>query len=324
MKRIAIALAALSLAGCDMIFNPVNDYKQTCFGNFTNECEDMLVEANLYLIEKFRDDVESKEDDLTAMYGEEGYAGIHKLIDVLVSQQEEFRPGFFARNFFGEAQPFRDSRNVLMFGDEFRAIEEAVQERYGKRSPAPESTSSEPEPGSSVPDIASEEEVASPISDQAPATEAVEAVPADAPSAETSANPLQEAIDLYVNQDPDRNGGAEYVEARSTIEADFTGEGMPDVAVLYTIEGAGGSNSAFQKLALFEGLPNGLYRPLTSTILSGSISGLQVVVEDGRSFMGVTALTHGPDDPDCCPSVESVVKYRFDVTGILVSVNPQE
>ncbi|SED35454.1 hypothetical protein SAMN05216178_6911 [Pseudomonas saponiphila] len=315
MKRIAIALAALSLAGCDAIFNPVNDYKQTCFGNFTNECEDMLVDANLFLIEKFIEDVESKEDDLTALYGAEGYASIFKLTDYLVAKQEELRPGFFARNFFGEAQPFRGPRNALMSGAEFRAIEEAVEERFGKKNSAPVAEESAPDP-----EIAPEAEYqAEPEPEPQPVEE-----PADPSTADAGASTLEEAIAQYVEQDPDRNGGAEYLDARSTIEADFTGEGMPDVAVLYTIEGAGGSNSSFQKLALFEGMPDGRYRPLTSTILPGSISGLQVVVEDGRSFMGVATLTHSPDDPDCCPSVESLVKYRFDVTGVLVSVTPEQ
>lgn len=216
------------LAGCDAIFNPVNDYKQTCFGNFTNECEDMLVDANLFLIEKFIEDVESKEDDLTALYGAEGYASIFKLTDYLVAKQEELRPGFFARNFFGEAQPFRGPRNALMSGAEFRAIEEAVEERFGKKNSAPVAEESAPDP-----EIAPEAEYqAEPEPEPQPVEE-----PADPSTADAGASTLEEAIAQYVEQDPDRNGGAEYLDARSTIEADFTGEGMPDVAVLYTIEG---------------------------------------------------------------------------------------
>src|SRR6266567_5757310 len=59
------------------------------------------------------------------------------------------------------------------------------------------------------------------------------------------------SIDSYIASQARRERGEEYKEARKVVEGDLNHDGTPDVAVLYTIEGQGGSNLYIQYLAVF-------------------------------------------------------------------------
>jgi hypothetical protein len=50
------------------------------------------------------------------------------------------------------------------------------------------------------------------------------------------------------------------------------------------------------------------------TVVDGSISEIQV---QGPNIIGLKVLTLGDDDPMCCPSVESLVKYQWDGTSFV-------
>ena len=272
---------AVGLTGCDVLSNPAAEYKQTCWGNSSNNCASMLVDTNIALLERFR-----HEEEIVFLYSEDGYKATHYLIDKLIENQEKHRPGFFARWIFGEAQTFNQSSNLLMSASDFKEIQDAIKDKFAKtRNPVADqifSSKTQPESLTSTTDV----------------------------------------ISSHISEDPDLDGGAEYLEARQIISDDFSGEGIKDSVVLYTIEGAGGSNSAFQKLALFQGTEDGTLRFTTDTIISGAVSGLKVIYE-GRPLIGLVALTHGPDDADCCPSEESIRHYRLDLTGQLLEVTAQ-
>src|SRR5215475_6319132 len=58
-------------------------------------------------------------------------------------------------------------------------------------------------------------------------------------------------IDKYIANQAKRERGEEPDGIRKTVEGDLNHDGVSDVAVLYTIEGQGGSNNYIQYLAVF-------------------------------------------------------------------------
>ncbi|CTP83282.1 hypothetical protein A6R71_16665 [Xanthomonas translucens pv. arrhenatheri] len=104
------------------------------------------------------------------------------------------------------------------------------------------------------------------------------------------------------------DGASEYKDARKSVEADLTGDGKPEVVLLYTLEGQGGSNGAGSYLAAFQREEGGQLHLIGTTSVAGlGVAAQGLRVEDGTAH--VTLLVPGPDDPDCCPSVEEDAMY---------------
>ncbi len=116
----------------------------------------------------------------------------------------------------------------------------------------------------------------------------------------SEAEVIQTAISARAAQD----GGSEYGDARTSIEGDLNGDGTADVAVLYSLEGAGGGNGSVGYLAAFVRTGGQLKLADTAT-LSGAAQSLGL--RDGAAH--VELLSPGPDDPACCPSVEEDAMY---------------
>lgn len=142
--------------------------------------------------------------------------------------------------------------------------------------------------------------------EEPPATANVSALVADATNlgreqGETSdAEVIQTAISARAAQD----GGSEYIDARRSIEGDLNGDGTADVAVLYSLEGAGGGNGSTGYLAALVRTDGQLKLSDTAT-LSGSAQ--RLTLKGGAAHVGLLSL--GPDDSACCPSVEEDAMY---------------
>lgn len=121
--------------------------------------------------------------------------------------------------------------------------------------------------------------------------------------------PDSEVILAAIAGQAQQDGGSEYGEARKTVEGDLTGDGSPEVAVLYTLEGAGGGNGSVTYLAAFV-REAGQLRLADAATVSGLGSGVQdISLSDGTVHLKM--LLQGPDDPDCCPTVEEKDTYVF-------------
>jgi hypothetical protein len=75
-------------------------------------------------------------------------------------------------------------------------------------------------------------------------------------------------IDRFLSRQIAGTGGEEYREARKTAAGDLNRDGRADVAVLYTIEGMGGSNNYVQHLAVFARIKGRLV-PVAHTAVGG-------------------------------------------------------
>jgi len=115
-------------------------------------------------------------------------------------------------------------------------------------------------------------------------------------------------IDSFIARQAKRERGEEYREARKMISGDLTHDGQPEVIVLYTIEGQGGSNLYIQYLAVF-GRRKGTLSLLAHADVGGkSTRGVALTSIENNSIL-LETLTYGPKDPSCCPSVKGTTRY---------------
>src|SRR5262245_34154499 len=68
----------------------------------------------------------------------------------------------------------------------------------------------------------------------------------------------EQAVSHFIKSQESNARGREYPEGRKIVTGDLDGDGNPDVAVLYTLEGAHGGNDYSQYLAVFLSV-NGKY-----------------------------------------------------------------
>lgn len=301
----AVAMGGvLGLAGCDAVSQfqqarALQELRQECFGNFTNSCVSKTIDYNIGLVEAVPFAAPEDKQAILAMFGDAGWdlyeQAVREVKDDVVSALEASRPGMFSRWILGDAQPF-DGKGVMEFSQsELEPIRKRISEVYIARIKAAGLT-----PNAQA--------MAHYSAASQPATSTViapEQQPAVQPAGATDAL-LKVAIDQMVADEIATDGGSEYDEGRQLLEVDLDGDGVEDAVVLYTIEGQGGGNGSFQTLAA-------LYRDGNSwsakgkTILGGATD-LQLL---GPNLIGVTVLTHSDEDPRCCPSQESVVKYQW-------------
>ena len=139
-----------------------------------------------------------------------------------------------------------------------------------------------------------------------------------AEQSETAADPvpaaaLEQAIASHIQAELDAEGGAEYQDAREIKMVDLNADGQADALVLYSIEGQGGGNFAFQTLAVFYAA-NGGYVFKSSALAEGSASNPQL--QQG-GIITLDTLTHSDDDARCCPSVEGVQRFVWNNDQLL-------
>ncbi|WP_147453739.1 hypothetical protein [Pseudomonas prosekii] len=293
------AAAVTLLAGCGAynefkLNNAVQEYKQNCFGTYTNECESMLVDTNIITLEFMKTQMSRQKDEMVKSFGDEGYALYmdvsEQVLNRAIKQQEDMRPGWFARWFLGEGQPLSESRNLLLGYEDLQQIRQAIVGKFVAEAKAKGMT----------PKVA-----AAPA---APAPVAPPPVAVQPPVAAPTSGALDTAVTNAISAATREDGGEEYAQGRQILRADLNGDGQDDALVIYTIEGQGGGNGSFSTLGIFYS-NNGAFDFKDSTVVSGAVTALRML--DGNTI-GVGSLEVGPDDARCCPTLESEQKYRWD------------
>lgn len=136
---------------------------------------------------------------------------------------------------------------------------------------------------------------------------------------QAASSALNEAIETMVLSDTASDGGSEYVDARTLRMADVDGDGENEALVLYTIEGQGGGNGYFRKLAVFKSV-DGEYQVQANTVVNGAADDVKVLT---KNLIAVTGLTVGPEDAMCCPTQESEERYVLDGKQLNFTVTPE-
>lgn len=295
--------------------NAIQEYRETCFGNYTNECASKLVDINIIMFELARSNISREKEGLVNALGQTGYerfaTDANKVIDSLIERQENMRPGWFARWFLGEGQPFNNTGNQLFTAADMKALKGVLVERAVAARKAgaagPHSATGAALMGQEV-----QEETPQTPTVPAPAAQVAAVEPAEALTPA-----LEAAVDRVIANDVAEDGGAENKDGREVLFADLNGDGTNDAVVLYTIEGQGGGNGYYQSLATFYGHADGWdYRG--KLVVGSGVVDIQLA---GPKTFGLKVLTVGPDDADCCPSVENTQKYIWDGSTFVQTPN---
>jgi hypothetical protein len=292
------------------------DYRQNCTGTYTNECESKLVDTNIVMLELARSNLEREKDTLVKSVGKDGYERFAKaaneVIDDLIDRQEQKRPGIFARWVLGEAQPFKDTSNQLFLQSDMKELIAAVVTRVGQTNQVAQAHTQPAEPLTPTAAILlgkeAQQQTLQPLEPSAPTVALVQPASPRSPA-------LDAAVDREIGSEIAKDGGDEYKDARQILLTDLNGDGTNDAVVLYTIEGQGGGNGYFQSLATFYSSPGGWVH--RGKLVVGQ--GVQSVEVSGPQTLRVKVLTVGPDDANCCPSVESIQKFTWNGATFLQS-----
>jgi len=328
MLRGVMAFGVLAtLAGCGAYDefkagNAYREYRESCIGTYTNECESKLVDTNIVMLKLARSNLEREKDTLIKTIGQDGYERFAKaaneVIDNLIDRQEKMRPGIFVRWVLGEAQPFTNTGNQLFLESDMKELIAAVVKRVGQTNPVAKAPTKPVEPiteteaillGKEIPQ-STPQPVAAPASTPAPAV-AVAASPV--PGSQNSA--LEAAINREIASEIAKDGGDEFKDARKILLTDLNGDDANDAVVLYTIEGQGGGNGYGQTLATF-------YASSGGWVSRGNVAvgnGVQSVEVTGPQTLSLKVLTVGPEDADCCPTVESTQVLTWNGSTFLQS-----
>ena len=125
-------------------------------------------------------------------------------------------------------------------------------------------------------------------------------------------------VDLMEGRGEARSGEALIIQAGLTdwvLSGDPDGDGDP--GAIGVVWASGGGSGTFYELALFElredsgGTPSWLWRGSTSL---GDRIRLRALTLD-RDVVEVHLTDHGPDDAMCCPTRESMRRFRVTAAG---------
>lgn len=138
------------------------------------------------------------------------------------------------------------------------------------------------------------------------------------PSAQSGRASDEAVIENAIAITSGSEAGDEHTDARKMAIGDLNGDGASDAAALFTIE-IDSQNTSMQYLSAFLRQDDGVLEYTDTTPVGGSGSAInEMTVEEGA--VRLKLLTLGPDDPDCCPSVEGEVEYLLH-NGKLKQVN---
>ena len=118
-------------------------------------------------------------------------------------------------------------------------------------------------------------------------------------------------VDSYIARQARQEKGEEYGQARKIATGDLNHDGTPDLAVLYTIEGQGGSNRYVQYLAVFVRSTAGL-QPVARVVAGGKLERDIDGISVHDNGVDLETMKYGPNDPACCPSIKGKTRYTLE------------
>ena len=120
------------------------------------------------------------------------------------------------------------------------------------------------------------------------------------------------AIDRWIASHARKLRGAEHAAARYAVRGDVDGDGRSDVAVLYTLLGAGQGGNALRYLAVFRRGPRLLEYRAHALVGGGGLREVNRVTIL-RRVIEIEALEYRPGDAACCPT--RFVRHRYRLNG---------
>lgn len=115
-------------------------------------------------------------------------------------------------------------------------------------------------------------------------------------------------IDKFIAQQAANEHGDEYEDARKIVYGDLNHDGVPDLAVVYTIEGQDGTNNYIQYLAVFIRTKTGPV-PLTHTHVGGKFNRDVDLQSIKRNVILLKTLSHRENDPASTPGKKGTARF---------------
>jgi hypothetical protein len=116
------------------------------------------------------------------------------------------------------------------------------------------------------------------------------------------------AIDKFLSKQATQESGDEYEAARTVVAGDLNRDGVPELAVLYTIESQHGSNNYIQYLAVFT-RAKGRLVPLTHAVVGGKSNRAVELQSIRNNVILFKTLDYGPKDAACCPRKRGATRF---------------
>jgi hypothetical protein len=117
-------------------------------------------------------------------------------------------------------------------------------------------------------------------------------------------------IDKFITRQAEKEDGSEPDGIRKLITGDLNHDGVPDAAVLFTIEGQNGTNNYVQYLAVFLRKSGHLLYATHVAVGGKNRRSMDLTsIKDNVIFLDTTA--YAKRDPSCCPAIKGRTRYAL-------------
>ncbi|MGH9872691.1 MAG: fused DSP-PTPase phosphatase/NAD kinase-like protein [Pyrinomonadaceae bacterium] len=115
-------------------------------------------------------------------------------------------------------------------------------------------------------------------------------------------------VDQFIAKQATEEAGEEYEDARKVLTGDLNRDGLPDLAVLYTIEGQNGTNNYVQYLAVFTRGKDKLV-PIAHIVVGGKLNRDVELLSIKNKVIRCTTLSYRANDPASTPSRKGTARF---------------
>jgi hypothetical protein len=115
-------------------------------------------------------------------------------------------------------------------------------------------------------------------------------------------------IDKFLASQESDDNGRQAEGIRTVIKGDLNHDGVPDAAVLYTLEGAGGGNNYTQYLAVFLRV-DGRLVPVANAPVGGKLYRAIEIKTIKDNVIFCDTLDYAKNDAACCPTIKGKTSY---------------
>ena len=117
-------------------------------------------------------------------------------------------------------------------------------------------------------------------------------------------------IDRFIAGQAEKEDGSEPDGIRKVITGDLNHDGVPDEAVLFTIEGQNGTNNYVQYLAVFLRKSGHLVYAAHAAVGGKNRRSMDLIsIKDNVVFLDTAA--YAKRDPSCCPTIKGKTRYAL-------------
>ena len=115
-------------------------------------------------------------------------------------------------------------------------------------------------------------------------------------------------VDKFIASQAKREHGEEPDGIRKTVTGDLNHDGLPDLAVLYTIEGQNGSNNYIQYLAVFLQTKTALVYASHREVGGKNWREVDLSSID-NGVINLNTTNYAEKDPSCCPTIKGTTQF---------------